>query len=258
MDDVLAIARARGLRVIEDCALALFSRDGEVPLGARGDLGIFCLYKTVPVPNGGVLVVNAPGVPMPPEPRPAPLVSTVSHAVGALLANAAVRLGDAGVALREGLRAVSRAVRRGTGVRPISTGTRLFDPAAADLGMSPLSHLVLRNVDPGEVVAARRRNYFLLLGRLRDLAPPVFGELPPGVCPLFYPFVADGKIGLRERLLARGVETVDFWRTHHPSCPEGAFPEADALRRRVLELPLHQDLSSEDMAYVARAVEESL
>ena len=30
--------------------------DGAVPLGTTGDVGIFCLYKTLPVPNGGALV----------------------------------------------------------------------------------------------------------------------------------------------------------------------------------------------------------
>jgi hypothetical protein len=258
MDDVLAIARRHGLRVIEDCALALLSADGAAPLGSRGDLGIFCLYKSVPVPNGGVLAVNAGDLPAPPEAAPAPVVSTLSHAAGGLLANGAVRLGPFGVALREGLRAVTRLVRRGTGVRPVSTGTRHFDPAAADLGMSPLSGLVLRNLDWRGIVEARRRNFFLLLGRLRDLAPPVFSELPAGVCPLFYPLLTDDKAGLRQRLAARGVETVDFWRTHHPSCPAGAFPEVDQLRRRVLELPIHQDLAPEDVAYVGRAVQECL
>ena len=86
----------------------------------------------------------------------------------------------------------------------------------------------------------------------------MFSELPPGVCPLFYPLVVADKSGLRARLAARGVETVDFWRTHHPSCPEGAYPEVDLLRRRVLELPIHQDLGPDDVAFVARAVEESL
>ena len=257
MEEILAIARRHGLAVVEDCALALFSRDGAVPLGARGDLGIFCLYKTVPVPNGGLLVANG-DAPLPAEPGPAPRVSTLSHAAGGLLANAAVRLGDAGIALREGLRTVNRAVRRGTGVAPVSTGTRHFDPASAGLGMSPLSGLVLRNLDAEEIVAARRRNWFLLLGRLRELSPPPFGELPPGVCPLFYPLLTDRKREVAARLAERGVETVDFWRTHHPSCPEGAFPEADLLRRRVLEIPCHQDLAPEDVAYVARAVEECL
>jgi dTDP-4-amino-4,6-dideoxygalactose transaminase len=257
MDPILALARRHGLRVVEDCALALLSKDGDAPLGSRGDLGIFCLYKTVPVPNGGILAMNA-SAGLPPAPAAAPVVATLSHAVGGLLANAAVRLGDPGVALRSALRQVNRAVRRGTHAAPVSTGTRHFDPRAADLGMSPLSAVVLRSLDYGAIVAARRRNYFLLLGRLRDLAPPVFGELPPGVCPLFYPFVTDDKAGVAERLAARGVETVDFWRTHHPSCPPGEFPEVDALRRRVLELPVHQDLAPEDMAFVARAVEESV
>jgi dTDP-4-amino-4,6-dideoxygalactose transaminase len=123
--------------------------------------------------------------------------------------------------------------------------------------MSPLSAIVLGDVDYPAVVAARRRNYVLLLGRLRELAPPVFSELPPGVCPLFYPFVTERKLELQRALAARGVETVDFWRTYHPSCPEGTFPEVDLLRRRVLELPVHQDLTPDDMAWVARAVEES-
>jgi dTDP-4-amino-4,6-dideoxygalactose transaminase len=255
MADVLAIARAHGLRVIEDCALALLSRDGGVPLGARGDLGVFCLYKTIPVPNGGILAVNA-DVPLPPAPAAAPLVSTLSHAAGGLLANAAIRLGEAGRWARDALRVVNRAVRRRTGAAPVSTGTRHFDPSAAGLGMSGLSRVVLRNLDWDAIVAARRRNYFLLLGRLRELAPPIAPELPAGVCPLFYPFVSESKGELQRRLAERGVETIDFWRFHHPSCPEGLFPEVDLLRRRVLELPVHQDLSPEDLAFVARAVEE--
>jgi dTDP-4-amino-4,6-dideoxygalactose transaminase len=63
---------------------------------------------------------------------------------------------------------------------------------------------------------------------------------------------------VQERLLASGVETVDFWREGHPLCPDEAFPEVASLRRRVLELPVHQDLRPEDMTYVARRVLEAL
>ena len=101
-------------------------------------------------------------------------------------------------------------------------------------------------------MAARRRNYFLLLGRLRDRVPPVFGELPAGACPLFYPLLCEDKAAVAARLAARRIEAVDFWREGHPLCPAGEFPEAEALRRRVLELPVHQDLAPEDMAHLAR------
>src|SRR5512144_1332380 len=144
------------------------------------------------------------------------------------------------------------------GLAPVSTGTMSFDPATKDLGMSAISDVLARRCDADAIVAARRRNYFLLLGRLRDLVPPVFSEVPAGAAPLFYPLLCDDKAAVQKRLAAKGIETVDFWREGHRLCPAGAFPEVEALRRRVLELPVHQDLDPEDMAHVARSAREAL
>lgn len=257
MDALLALARRHGLAVLEDCALALLSRDGGEPLGARGDVGIFCLYKSLPVPNGGILALNRPLDAAGPA-RAAPLASTLSHATGSLLAHLARHGGAAGEAVREGLRRSQRAVRAALRVAPLATGTMHFDPAAADVGMSALTRVILENVDFEGAVLARRRNWFLLFARLRELAPPVQLELPPGACPLFYPLLVEDKAGVAARLAARGIETVEFWNTGHPACDDGCFPEVAALRRRVLELPLHQDLDPDDMAYLAAAVEEAL
>ncbi len=259
MDEVNALARRHGLIVVEDCALSLLAAEGARPLGSTGHLGIFCFYKTLPVPNGGALVVNDPGVGgVPAAPLQAPLASTLSHAAGSLLANLAFRFGDAGGALRAAIRRGYALARGVSGRGPVSTGTMAFDPAWKDLGMSPLSTFVARRLDAREIVAIRRRNYFLLLGRLRDRVPPVFGEIPAGACPLFYPLLCDDKAAVSAKLLARGIETVDFWREGHAACPSDAFPETAALRRRVLELPVHQDLAPEDMATLARAVKEAL
>ncbi len=257
MREIAALAARHGLPVVEDCALALLSCDGEVPLGSTGDAGIFCLYKTLPVPNGGILALNraldAPG-----PARAAPLGSTLSHVAGSLLAHLALRHGPAGEAVREAVRRAGRGVRLAMGVQALSTGTMHFDPASADVAMSRLSALVLENLDYEAIVEARRRNWFLLFSRLRDVAPPIQLELPPGVCPLFYPLACQDKQAVAARLLARGIETVDFWRDGHPACPRDDFPEVAALRRRVLELPLHQDLTPDDMAYLASAVEEAV
>jgi len=256
MTEILGIASRYGLAVVEDCALALLSED-DAPLGSRGDVGIFCLYKTLPVPNGGVLVLNRPldaGGPA----RKAPLGSTLSHAAGSVLAHVAHRYGPGGEALREGIRRTGRAVRLATGVRPLSTGTMHFDSAAADVGMSRLTELILENLDFDSIVATRRRNWNLLAARLGGLASRVTPELGRGTCPLFYPLLCKEKESVATRLLTRGIETVDFWRDGHPACPRGAFPEVEALRRGVLELPLHQDLTPDDIEYLASAVEEVL
>ncbi len=259
MDDVNALARRRGLPVIEACALSLLAAEGSRPLGSTGHLGVFCFYKVLPVPNGGALVVNDPALRgAVPRPDPAPLASTLSHATGSLLANAAFRFGAAGEALRAGVRRGYALVRGASGLSPVSTGTMTFDPATKDLGMSPISRLVARRCDADAIVAARRRNYFQLLGRLHDLVPPVFSEVPSGASPLFYPLLCDDKAAVQARLAAKGIETVDFWREGHRLCPHGAFPEVAALRRRVLELPVHQDLDPEDMAHVARSAREAI
>ena len=259
MDEVNALARRHGLLVMEDCALSLLAAEGARPLGSTGHLGVFCFYKTLPVPNGGALVVNEPGARGAPSlPLRAPIASTLSYAARSLFANLAFRFGDAGEAIHAAVRRGYALVRGATGLEPVSTGTMTFDPAWKDLGMSPLSAWVARRLDPAEIVAARRRNYFLLLGRLRDRVPPVFGEVPAGACPLFYPLLCEDKAAVAARLLARGIETIDFWREGHPLCPIDEFPEVASLRRRVLELPVHQDLSPEDMALVASTVKEAL
>jgi dTDP-4-amino-4,6-dideoxygalactose transaminase len=56
------------------------------------------------------------------------------------------------------------------------------------------------------------------------------------------------------RLSARGVEGRNFWELHHPELPPGIFPETDELRRTQLELPIHQDLNTDDIRRIAAAM----
>jgi dTDP-4-amino-4,6-dideoxygalactose transaminase len=250
-----------GVPLIEDCALSLLSRDGEKPLGSFGDVSVFCLYKTLPVPNGGALLARgeyAKRLETLSEVVPPGTASTASHLIGSLLSNFELRSGEVGRRTRQALREAGRWVVKRGKVERISTGTQHFNLADVDLGMSVASHVVLRNQDFPGIVERRRRNYFLLYAMLRDVAPPVTGELAPGVCPLFYPVRMRNKAAAMARLLSRGVETVDFWRVRHPAVAAGLFPEADDLRESVLELPVHQDLSPADAEHVATCVRELL
>jgi dTDP-4-amino-4,6-dideoxygalactose transaminase len=62
MDALLALARARGVRVIEDAALVLGSRWKDRNVGAFGDLTTFSFHpnKNITSIEGGALVVNDP------------------------------------------------------------------------------------------------------------------------------------------------------------------------------------------------------
>ncbi len=252
------LAEQHGLVLIEDCALSLLSGEGSAPLGSTGDVGIFCLYKTLPVPDGGALVINgARSFSLPRLPAP-PRTSTVSQLLSSLLENLELRGGRVGRSLRTIARRLGRSVVKGAGLQRVPVGTQHFDRGHVDLGMSALGQRIAAAQDLEAIVERRRRNYFLLLGRLRDVAAPLFNQLPPGVCPLFFPLLVDDKPRVLASLRESGVDAVDFWHRFHPACPASEFPEVADLRQRVVELPCHQDLSPELMQQVAERARVAL
>jgi perosamine synthetase len=251
--EMRALADRFGLVLIEDCALALLSSDGDVPLGTTGDAAVFCLYKTLPVPHGGALVFNGPRTYQLPALAAPPRGSTLGHALSSLLCRVEFRSPRVGGQLRRVGRLLGRSARRGARVEHVAIGTRHFELERAELGQSPLVERIVRAQDLTAVVERRRRNFFHLLGALRSAAPPLVNELPPGACPLFYPLWVDDKDEALARLRAENVEAVDFWKYFHPSCDPSEFPEAARLRHHVVELPCHQDLGPAHVAHVARA-----
>src|SRR6267378_8163025 len=133
MEAARQLANELGVPLIEDYALALLSRNGDKPLGSTGDLSVFCLYKTLPVPNGGALLARGrfrDELYRLPEVEPPGWPSTASHLAGSLLSNLELRAGPVGRAVREALRRAGRWVVRKASVERISTGTQHFDPAA--------------------------------------------------------------------------------------------------------------------------------
>jgi len=245
------LADRNHLVLMEDCALSLLSCDGTVPLGITGDVAFFCLYKTLPVPNGGAMVINGDKPYSVPEPPPPPKGSTLTHLASSLLQNLELRGGAAGRAVRATFRGLSRRSNAVERIGVVATGTQHFDRAHVDLGMSPLTRRIVEAQDLPAIVEKRRRNYFLLLGKLREVAPPLLPQLPAGVCPLFYPLCVKDKDAVLSSLWAAGIDCIDFWRHSHPACDPAEFPEAAGLRRTVIEIPCHQDLSPELLSEMA-------
>ncbi|QRK07222.1 DegT/DnrJ/EryC1/StrS family aminotransferase [Archangium violaceum] len=257
-EEMRRLADKHGLPLIEDCALSLLSADGSVPLGTTGDIGIFCLYKTLPLPHGGALTVNGPRSYSLPEPPTPPFTSTLSHTLSALLQNLELRGGAFGRGVRSLIRSLGKGAVKAADIQRVATGTQHFERRHVDLGMSPFAKRIAQAQDLEAIVERRRRNYFFLLGRLRDVSAPLFNQLPAGVCPLFYPLVVADKAEVLARLHSKGIEAIDFWKHFHPACDASAFPEVAQLRRSIVEIPCHQDLSPEVMAEVATVVRGAL
>lgn len=258
VEELARVTRERGLLLIEDCAHALLSGGGDRPLGSWGDAAIFCLYKSLPVPNGGALVLRS-GEPSALPEGDLPSWTSSLRLVGDTLERH-LQIHDRGLQRRllKTLRAGGRRAARLLGGRRVEVDTEHFEPAYALLAMSKVSHRIIAAQDFPAIVENRRRNYLQLLDSLGGIAPPVFDGLPAGVCPLSYPLRVRNKPAVVERFLARGVDAVNMWFPNHPAGPAEPYPEVDELRRTVLELPCHQDLTPQMIERVASIARDIL
>jgi selenocysteine lyase/cysteine desulfurase len=258
VEAVSDLCRERGLLLMEDCAHSLLSSQGDRPLGSFGDMAVFSLPKVVPVPNGGLATLRA-GWPDRPHPPRRPLAAAVAgHTGSSLLLNFQMRGIPGTSLLRRSMIGLGKAAFRRAGIDHMPTGTPVFDHACLALTMSSLSWRVLASQDFAEIVRRRRRNYRRLQDRLRDVAPPMLGDIPPGVSPLFYPFLTDDRERLQARLAARGIEIGEFWPDWPAAVPRHEFPDVERLRRRALWLPCHQDLTVQAIDRLADAVDDVL
>ncbi len=249
-------ARSRGLRVIEDCAHAWLTQSDGRLLGTFGDVAIFSPRKSLPIPDGGVLLPR-PSIPGEAPPLEPPdwrhcfreLVDATGRSVGRPLG---VPLGGA----------LLRAVRPWSpgGLKPLSRLEKPEDFASVAprlaWRMSGVARRLLWATDHSEVVRRRRANYSLLLERFprrKDLRP-LFGELPAGVCPLYLPVVTEARDALWAHLERHGVASYRFWRWSHSAIPVSEHPNVAALRSQVLVLPVHQSLDPDDVARIADVV----
>ena len=250
------ICRQRGILLLEDCALSLLSKHEDEPLGTFGDASVFCLYKTLPTPDGGAVVLRSGALDI--DGRRPRALGTARETVVSILRRHAMRAGPLQRKAIGALRAAEKAVAPPKERNWVDVGTQRFNPADAALLMSRTTRRIIASLDFSAIVAARRRNYLHLQECLRDVAPPVFRSLPPGVCPLFYPFETRHKHALWARLQWSGIHAVLFWLHGEFSPPRGAFPEVDVMRDTVLELPCHQDMTPDDIERMARLVRKHL
>lgn len=248
----------QGLILVEDCALALFSETGGQPLGSFGDYAVFCLYKTLPVIDGGLLVQNRdPFVELDNLPlRRIGWAFEIGQAAQSWTErwrSRAPRLGAAIAVAKRGIGALLTELN----VERVPVGDVGFNTTQASFAMSSWSDHLLARLECAAICPQRRRNFTMLAEQLAASGIVPWLDLEPGVCPLFYPLLVKDKPAAGRALRARGVMATELWNEGDPlsACHEGAG--AQFLRRHVLELPIHQDICEEQIRYIAQEVIDS-
>jgi dTDP-4-amino-4,6-dideoxygalactose transaminase len=250
LPELLALCRERGMILIEDCALSFLSEADGRPLGTFGDYAVYCLYKSVPVPNGAALGQNRGaleglrGLAL----APCGAASVIGRSTGLLLERLRRRANGLGTGLVHVKQAVGRALTA-LGLPRLPVGDTGFDVAHVNVAMSRMCAGLLSRFDYGSIRSHRRENAALMQARLPDSLPLLKLPLADGVCPLFFPIVVADKRAAAAALRQRGIGAIECWNVGHPQAVTGR--DAAFLRRHVLELPIHQDITPDQVEYMA-------
>jgi dTDP-4-amino-4,6-dideoxygalactose transaminase len=252
LDAIDAWRREKGLLLIEDCALSLFSShpDG-TPLGLRGEASIFSFPKTLPTPDGGVLSLasgRSPNIDLRRPPLARSLRQTASRVKAWIQRQRPLRDELCMVA-------PSPAKDHGTPAIEDMPGDYYFGSWRTGRAASNITRRVVERVDPAGVARQRRENY-VAMGKALEGAPvrPLFSDLPAGVCPLFYPVISENRQEISEALEKAGIVSYEWWSGGHRRIDWEKYPVALGLKRQVLPIPVHHHLNQADMRNVARVL----
>ncbi len=241
MDEIMAFCKKHDLKVIEDCALALFSRDTGGWLGRYGDIAIFSVHKTCPTPGLGFLRSNQPvkldGL--------VPVSSKTTLIQSVALFRRSIRASSL-AGIERGLMALRRWISRTTSVdihEDLNPEKGQWDPRMSKLAPSKWAYYLMRFINPNRIIARRRENFERLADGLRGFADLPVDRLPDGMCPLFLPILVERKLEVQKRLGELGVESINFWSRIHSSCPPDLGNELSTWRQQCLALGVHQNLN---------------
>jgi dTDP-4-amino-4,6-dideoxygalactose transaminase len=236
MDAILAIARERGLMVVEDAAQSIDSRYHGRALGSLGDLGAFSFHETknLMCGEGGALCINNP----------------------ALVERAEI-LRDKGTNRQRFLRGM---VDKYTWV----------DVGSSYVPSEICSAFLYAQLEQMEVISNRRRACHEYYSRhLRPLSDAGWLQLPtvPAGCVdnahLFWIVVRDQttRDALIDHLKTRGILAVFHYVPLHSSPmgrehsrTAGPLPVTEQMASRLLRLPLFYDLSESQQKEVVDAI----
>ena len=255
IDSLAKWCGARGITVVEDCAQALFSGGPADTIGRTGDAVAYSFAKTLPVPDGGALVINRKQWEIR-MPRGSPAFGvTLRNSIPLIkkwFMNSFLFWQKHASTRRLFVTSWKRNVqKKEEELHPAMLQSNYFVPRHMDWGMSRVTKGFLRSVSRDTVVRKRRMNFQYLLDALRDIPgiTPVFTSLPDKVAPMSFPFIVDNRRMWYEGLESMGV-FVQGWPGYYPGFNWDDYPEACNLKDNLLTVPVHQYLETRHLKHI--------
>jgi len=258
---ILELCKQHNLYLVEDCALSLFSRADDTPIGSQGDIAIFNFPKALPVPDGGAIVINNNKIRDIARSMRSPDFGDIVRETLPLfkwqLLHATFGKKTLYNFFSKSLKRSRRALPDDNSQnRPDMPESYYYDEMLTDKRISKISKGILQTLDMGMIVRARRRNFarMLELFSYNRQARPLFTELPDGVSPLYFPVIISNRNKICEKLFDLTIVSCPWWAGYHRDFSWDKYPEACFLKDNILALPVHQQLNRMDIDYIAEKV----
>jgi len=243
---------SKKIRLIEDCAHALFGISDGRPVGNWGDLAIASLTKFLPVPEGGCLINNSglPKFPLLSKPTAKEQVKAAFDIVHAGVNHGRLK------GIRSTLEFMLSLLKFGRKQAPLiqaddgvsSSNSLEFDLGPTHQRLTGACRCLALQAPRQRIVEGRRQQYLFFTQAFQncEFARPLVAELPADAAPYVFPlWVADPDPGYFE--LRRLGFPVSRWDRLWPDVSRIPGDVGQEWSHHILQLACHQDLSPDEM-----------
>jgi len=252
LDEAEQFCTLHGIALIEDCAHAFYGQSGGRLLGTVGSYAIASPWKFFPVRDGGILRDNSGGR------RSGHNQQSWLTEVKAAVAMLQVwwqrdrQRQDLPVIEPVALCKQAELIAARSEVQVPEHGLKELVPEQAERSSLLSSRWVIGHGTHERVARLRRENYLQWLEAVRELpgVEPLFPCLPDGVVPYVFPLLVDSE-GMGFHLLK--LAGIPLWRWEDMAVTDCAISRD--YRIRLLQLPCHQELRAEEMAWMIHVVQ---
>jgi perosamine synthetase len=251
LDELAALCRKNNIKLLEDCALSLFSGN----TGRSGDGAVFSFYKTLPTSAGGALALrdwHSPTVSLRPPKRRQTAREAFSLVKKWAKASFLTTLPRTPRPYRS-----DKLVDLSLASQPDMPASYYCDPNAQLHRAPRLISGAIQRANVAQIVQARRMNYEFLRRRLlhtQNISLLWQDPLEVETSPLGFPLLVPDKPRWCADLNASGIPVSSWWSGCHRGLDWTEYPEALLLKTQLILLPVHQNLDAGHMEFIARTV----
>lgn len=277
LDKIQDICKQQRIYLIEDCAHSFLSKKDDSHLGEIGDISIFSLRKSLPAPDGGILLINNQNLfqNITTKICKPNFFSTIFRSAelfkdrpffqkrGYIYNRGSQMIRMMIYIYITGARLLCKAINKYTNyfsTALVHPASRNFYSLVQQWNISFLTEKILHSCDFQDIYRRRRKNYLFLLKWFGEKQPqlPLFDELPAGCCPLNFPIILNNRNLVNTEMRRQGIGTWNWWAAFHDEVPWKQFPHPSRLKKQVLILPIHQDLDNYHLDTMVRVFERTL